>query len=87
MRTANVLSWLKTLLNICKGPKKPLFHGISCTYYYTVSVLFNFLIVEDVKHERFQNRLSIKIESFFTALVPLQIHKQYLIKLIKSGLY
>ena len=35
-----------------------------CTYYYNISVSFNFLIREDIKPERFQNRFSIKIESF-----------------------
>ena len=50
------------------------------------TLTLNGLIKEDIKQEIFQNRLSIKKESFLTALVALQTHKQHLIKLIESVL-
>ena len=72
MQTANNISWLQTYLwkRLVKGPNKPL----QCT----ISFLLNFLIKEDIKHKRFQSKLSIKIEKFFMALILLQTHKEHL---------
>ena len=51
---------------LVKVPNKPLSLTALAvfTVYYTISFSLNFLIKEDVKHERFQSKLLIKIESF-----------------------
>ena len=48
-------------MRLVQGPKKPLsFTALTVLNYYRVNFSLNFLIKEDIKHERLQNKLSIK---------------------------